>query len=593
MAINKRFLGLGFTFAATDKGLEKKLKGVRSELEGIQKALDGVSQAAMGSKKSMSKMMVGGKSRVTAKGMAQYPRKQAERPIKPRHPKANDIGAKEKSPAQVVFGDVVDGLRKTNTQFFTDIQNALEPMPGLAKTWTESLDNLYVQIDKDGKLTEKSQSLIASQMQSIAAGSTDIGKLSKNYHKLFEVFRTAKDYIKSVTSAFDNFLVSLGVDLSGLVPPQLKAFGSLVKTALIVPLLGIGKGLLGKARQSAQKNTNKRLIDIRKNLTEMRASISGAGNKTIVTQLQRIEENTRQKDKKGIFDKITDMLSGALGGIGALFSGVGVGSLMKVLPGVVGMLGRFSVYLAAAVVIFTALKGAWDGLSPYFSEIGENLKATGKALASIGSKLLNWGGKMFSDYIASPLSDLFGKVADIMPQGIKDAFGALKEMITGTFSEVSNFFIAGAKSIFSGIANIVSPEIREMFSSIFRDLVNILKNPMNILSVIGKGYKAIGSVVGSAARDATKTIRNEVQAIDRTIPNIPTRDYSALPSRESETKALMQRMAAAQEESNQILNRISAKDTKPIVNVTPKFNIKSANGAKVEQEEIAARGHGR
>src|SRR6185295_5386148 len=45
---NKRFLGLGFTFSATDRGLEKKLLGIQSALSGIADSLKAINSDAEG-----------------------------------------------------------------------------------------------------------------------------------------------------------------------------------------------------------------------------------------------------------------------------------------------------------------------------------------------------------------------------------------------------------------------------------------------------------------------------------------------------------------------------------------------------------------
>lgn len=53
---NKRFLGLGFTFSATDRGLEKKLLGIQSALSGIADSLKSINSDAQGAGAALGTM---------------------------------------------------------------------------------------------------------------------------------------------------------------------------------------------------------------------------------------------------------------------------------------------------------------------------------------------------------------------------------------------------------------------------------------------------------------------------------------------------------------------------------------------------------
>lgn len=102
---SKRFLGLGFTFSATDRGLEKKLLGIQGALAGISESLKSINSEADAASASLGSMKSPKKSSTLKSASSR---------------KSSSSKAKSKDPASSLLAELTF-LNKTVEKGFSDV----------------------------------------------------------------------------------------------------------------------------------------------------------------------------------------------------------------------------------------------------------------------------------------------------------------------------------------------------------------------------------------------------------------------------------------------------------------------------------------
>lgn len=368
---NKRFLGLGFTFSATDKGLEKKLKGIQSALSGITNSLNDISSASTSAKKSISQVgkVKTTKTKTSSLKTSMPVRIMNKRPIlvkvsnidKVTKPSAAAQEKVKKVPSKVMskkqwekafpgmtrhrkdlssasedtmlrgrsaylahlqgkgmgMADETEKIKKKFDKTATPLGKVFDKLPArskefvkiiedsfgsdLAKSFIVQAKDIRVNVDKMGNLTlESMQKLVKTAMQ-VADASKEI---EVRYKKIITVFNAIREWFSDVSSSAKNFLSTIGVDMSKIVPEQIKALYGVLRSALIKPLTSGIKFMFGKmVQRRAEKLAKAQLVSLEKvndKLVMISERLGGSATDNLNAAIKGIKKEL--KPKKGIWD---------------------------------------------------------------------------------------------------------------------------------------------------------------------------------------------------------------------------------------------------------------------------------------------------
>lgn len=491
MALSKRFLGLGFTFSATDKGLEKKLKSVQSSLEGIDTALKSINSSGSSATSSIGQFS---KSQKTGRVINFRPKTVADDLKKQSKPM---FGGQDKSPAKV---EDVQGKR--TEEFFRAVgKKVFKSSSDMFATFMDNIKDIRVNLDQNGDILAKDKLRLLS-----------IAKVLEKTRKKDEslLFRTQltvffKDtiprYIKDVGNSVENFFRSVGLDVRALVPEQIKALAQVVNQALVKPLLGVGKKLLdltgipnllkGMFGTPDEKNR----IAMQKELKSLQQMVGGTGQKSTNSLLKKILGEMQAEDKSGGFLKY-------LIAAGALLAGIVIGFAEKVKAVATGFKTMLMSFKAVRKVV-DALKLTYaksiEGVAKFIGDLTV-VKKFRSAMDLASSKLA-----IFKDGIGKIITSVQAKFAELK---------AIASMIGNTFKAVITEsktlapvikFVKGIFSEYSGVASRVGEAlsfvsgkfaslgklIMEAGPKIAAGFIKLVDNPFVL------GFLKIGKAIGS------------------------------------------------------------------------------------------------
>ena len=434
---NKRFLGLGFSFSAQDRGLEKKLLNIKAAIDGINESLTKVSSSS--SKANSGIMNV---SSASPKG---DPMKNAARMLKVAK-KAGLRPTRKKEEPESRTMTLSEGFSKLNAEAQSQVKDIFNEIAKSSKisgsvlyeNTKEQLNDLKITVDKSGNLTKKSREDFFKTIKSYAEGTKQVqaqmNLMSRAFMGLGAILIGVKGYISDVGRSFETLLQTVGVNLRDLIPPQLSALLGVAK-AVIAPLVNLPGKIGGFFKQKMTERAQKESLKLQKKFVDSQG-FSG-GSDTLKAAL--IDLKPEGKKGGGFFDKLKDVfgkLKGVLGGLAAgAAASLAPKAVYSVFEKIIGAIASAAASIWGFLKALPTNAKTWIGMTintikSFFTETIPGL------FKSIGS-----GAKQALEYLRS------------IPKRIKSFFSGLGESSGAlglTKDSFSGFFSAGSK-ILKGI----------------------------------------------------------------------------------------------------------------------------------------------
>lgn len=493
----KRFLGLGFTFSAVDKGLEKKLRTISGLVKEINSGMKDVGSVGAKSMKMASgdfQPKAQRSSRLVTQGRfsarpGYQPSSEAARPsFEPKKPgpsKVFDASIFQKELNDTLTG-LSGGLRKNIADQF-------------AQTYASSLrankDQRKAYMDAVNAASKVSGSMKTASLESTA---------------IYHVFKYASNYISKTLSSFESFLDTLGINLRNLVPKELVAAFGVLKT-LVSPLGDAVKGLFRKGTDAVISRFGKlqvsRLNENIKNQKRglkyqqaLQAAVTNNPSISLAEEIRKLAEATAKKDEDiSLFDKLKMALAGIAG---AILGGIlrpldtlkkGFALLRGVLGGVATAFGMVSRFLAR--VIATPIIGFLSQLAAYIG--GAILQ-----VVNLASQFLRVGA------VTRILSLKFMAIAAVVLAvgatlfGFIETLWAGKDRIVAFFSELGRLIKNVASAIFADVA----PFFAQMFAPLKPVIDLVVKGFNLVVSAISYVIQNFTAIIGDIFNFFRKTI---------------------------------------------------------------------------------------
>lgn len=604
MATNKRFLGLGFTFTATDKGLEKKLQGVNSALKGISESLTQINNQAGSAGASMGKMKgsgVKGKSSpkvsemsTVSMGMENLAKTFQKGTKKEGQAKKNtfyedqferfmkDMGQELQKPQSGMYQDLFDKVSKDAKKMVTDVQKVLGPEVG--KRFVQAIQRTKVELDAAGDFSADTRKKLHRLSEGFLEGSEQMGKYLKEFTLAKKSFEFLKGWFGDIGNSVERFLSSVGVDLSTIVPEQFKALFGIAKSVtapLVKGLSSIPKMILGNIFKKEQGEVQSKMLESLRGIFNV-ASRNGekelatltdisdklgsrpSGTKNVNNFLEEISKNTIPQ-KKGFMDKVKDFF----GGFGA--------KLASIVPGL-GLLARLLAPVASGLAAVLAVSALAAMAGKFLSGFGETIKDNWKVFQEFGAAVSRLGSALIKQFpILGQLTTFFKQVGqDLL------SFGkSLINVAAGIYEKLPD----GFKMIISGIGDV----IRDLVDA----LVTMVTHPLDFVKQSLQGWESFGKILGGVATDAahwsTDFLNKQSDKLENKsvtpapAPKPAREDLSKMigDQTDSHTKLLSQQLQATQNQTGvlaQLLREFQTQKDRP---VNAQIKIKNSSDAQV------------
>lgn len=388
---NKRFLGLGFTFAAQDNGLEKKLVRIAALMDRIGKSASSVNGLGGSSGGGSSSYAAASSRSSGSSGGSSGSRKSSGTYSKPMAPK-DDIG--------------------TLHQIIKKYTNALGNDVGAA--YKSDMEKLVKKSIGEGRATDRIVTDLTKNAEGFSKSATP---LAKNFKIMQRVFGYISNWISSIGSSIGNLLGTIGINLHDIVPKEFTAAMGVLKSAL-APLGHGAKNLVSKATGGLLKKDQDKVASRVDKVTQaIGDSKSLPTIQKALAELVGFEEAKSSPDIKSPFSKfnkwlaelplIGPLLSGLSSSIGKVFSSIlafGSGLIGAVVyiktwvQSLTGWMKAIDVGAGDILVSWARLAGEilFLGLAAY--GFGKELFNSIDSIKNFGGALLNLGG-VFIDYV--------------------------------------------------------------------------------------------------------------------------------------------------------------------------------------------------
>jgi len=545
MAADKKFLGLGFSFKATDKGLEKKLVNVHKHLGGISSKLKDIGGA--GKKASKGLGGVGekiGKPGASAglggmkgpSGPKQWAGVSDEKSTTGQAKKTTapkNIGTKS---FQKLYKVIQEGGKRADDVAGTFGALGKVIKPQLMEHLIANMRDLNVSFDENGKLTEDSRNRIISNASTFVKSNNAI---MAGWKKASKVFEGVRNYFNDIGNSAKNFLSTVGIDFSKIIPPQLTAALGVVGSVL-KPIKDLPKMLMGKI----EKNQRDKMINSLNNLLkmneesfekqkDMNISLGKGGKKTnVISLLKKIFEiSGEEEEKKGILGTIMGWLAAGLAALGT--------GLLKI-PGVSALSGMFKNLGSGIMKVTKSLGGrflnVFKGIGPRLLSIINAIKTPfvnafeflWNPIRMLGQRLLTFSGgigtaiaaiAVFGTAIAGFVTGVWSTVTggfkwlgtSIMDLAgsIGRFFGALNNWVSAFVSQspMLKSAIDSITSVFGSVGTGIKTSI-DFVTNAFMTFGNGI---LTVFKMIFEGWKNIGGLVGNAVGGAADWLGDKVK----------------------------------------------------------------------------------
>lgn len=572
--MNKRFLGLGFTFTAQDRGLGKKLTEYSDALKSIKESLDSIK--ASGAIGVVMGEPVGQSSRSSGAAFSSAKAESSEQQTKQ---KSNKNKTAEKPKGQVVYSD--------DTKAFLNKIATLIPKElfgGLAA----ELDKLNLSIDEHGNMLEESKKKLLNHVDTFVQAQKDIKKT-----RFLETIRGVSEYLKGIASAFGQLLNSFGLNLRSLIPPQLSAAFNVLK-AIVAGPLNVIKTFTGNTMAGLMKKQVSAIDKLKSELNEQIGNKAGPSVKDYLQMLISGTEATKEnKDAKGgLMGAIRRFLDTAFGGLIGYIVGFGkrFGKLFGLIWDAGGKLFNFLRNFVSKTNVFQKLIQFGGRLGTLFGEFGSIITSIG---SRIGLMIMDFGAMLFQTIL--PFAVIGTAIAgfakglwdnlDLVKNAVMLLWDGLKEFGKGLWSVVGVFITKPLEYVSSGIR-------------VVGDLI------FKIFEMIYTGYKKIGGLFGSlvtvsldSAGDALRSAGKEMQRFSaEQRASVPDSMGSRADEIRAKSDAIIERGLETQQQEQKKTNELLTQLIQQMSGNTNKVNVslstKGSLSALFSKAEISAANSG-
>jgi len=464
MAQNKRFLGLGFTFNATDKGLEKKLTNVRNLFRDINKLSGGAAQ-------NTSKMKFSGPKGTKYSGGLSGS-------------SSVSSGSKQRKSSGISTPSSDDDNFKKLSQIGAMYTKALGKDVGAAYA-----KEAGILIDKGIKRGRS----VADITEQLKRNAEDFSKAAIFLKKEFEAIQRISQYLKKwsseVINKFEDFLGAVGVNLRDMIPKELTAaFG--VMGALARPLKDFVTKSIKGASDQITKMYQEKLIN---NVDNVSLAIG-----------QDPSKMNLQQGVNAIFDWLSKSSSAK---VGKSSKGMSAAQSIPFIGPLIGLFGKLYNAIRDSVLWIIGLGKAVYDFSKWMRFLYADVPIVSElftALRGFGS----WIGKSIIPIIALS-GAVYGFVKEI--GNWKDSFVSMFSGIGSLFSAIKDYLFTWLKITFQPVTDVISTTV----TPIFEMLGGVVKALWDVFAMFGKNFaKVVGMVwdiTGSLAKSAATDVRTATQ----------------------------------------------------------------------------------
>ncbi len=402
---SKRFLGLGFTFSATDRGLEKKLKSVHNQLRGISTSLGSIKQNGTSAQKALRNVGTGKAPRQQQQGGRRpsvQTRKQPGAPVSQGPaPQPNPVqppNTNSKLKRRLLEKELFEVGKRVHSKVFDYNSDR-------TKEFLNKIQDLPVQLNQSGKIALSDYKRLVKLAGLYQKQAKLVEKSVKRAQILLFFTEDIPNWLRKIKGSFFGFLDTLGLRLDNIIPEPFKALFVLVKDVMSLPmrmmskLVGLDK-LTDKIKDfffgASEQKQVKIAIDDLKN--EIGGTQTGSSNSLLKKILEAVSgQKTPQKESSGFMAGILGFLKPKLGAIVGLFSSllggiVGSGTFGKIVKGFISLANspigviafKLLKFAGALTIGITAVTTFWE----VFSEKGFSLASVFEALWKTFDNLL-------------------------------------------------------------------------------------------------------------------------------------------------------------------------------------------------------------
>lgn len=512
---DKKFLGLGFTFTANDKGLQKKLQSISTLVSDISDGLSDVNGqfAKMSGPKNLTvkKKTTTSKSSSKSGGgmnccsdlvkignLQNFYLGQVQKSINAMHSTLRNRSfgggtaraaphlklvkpiTPATSPISGVFEDIENKISKNAKDFLESIEKSGVLGKKGIESFRKNLADLSIRLDEAGNFSGSTERRIKELILAATNADKTLEKTNKNLYAFKFVLGAIGDYLDEIKSSGDAFLKSIGLDFAKIIPEQFKAAGKFAATLISGPFKFVSK-LLGFKKKSEEVKELERIKTV---LNKLSGRVGGPGTRTknLYSELTGIDENTKPKDKaQGFFGKIKDFLASLFEGLGAAalfllgplkwvgkaFGLIGDAlkfvlspfkNLAKFLPdfasGLGRMIARFTEIAAAIYVFSAAISGAISGFTSTWPLLKEGLQDFWKGIKDISGAIIGW---LESFTVVKKAVDLLGDGLMVLWKVIRSGWEALTGLFTGWTGQALSGLGKGLSSLAENINKTQTP----------------------------------------------------------------------------------------------------------------------------------------
>jgi len=410
MAQNKRFLGLGFTFSATDKGLEKKLKNIKNLFQDINLSTGGMA-------KSIPKIKIDNVKVEKERARLSSSQNIKTGIIRDEKPEKEKIGK--------------DNLKKA-----TDIADAYTK--ALGDEFGPAYKKMAFDIIKDGIESGRSIDSIIKRLKDGAEKSAESAtKMSTQFKIIERVVGYIRNWSKDVINRFETFLDTLGINLRDLFPKELTAaFG--VLGALVRPLKDFASVIMSKFIGDSDKKLQDKLT---KKVSGVSSAIGEDKSKMNVQEsLNALYDWFTTSSKSG---KEND--KGKLGKFAAGLAGIPIiGALIKYIPKLI----------SAFTFLWEIVSGAGTAIRTVFQTIRSAGAGTLVAIYAISNAFMGFVSEIgnWKDSFISMFDGIFSLIKNIGEyiftwiQVKLEPLSPIIDMVTASFKFIGDIFYQFGKN---------------------------------------------------------------------------------------------------------------------------------------------------
>ena len=383
MAQNKRFLGLGFTFSATDKGLEKKLKNIKNLFQDINFTTNGMA-------KNIPKIKVDGEK---------------FKQDKTRLSSTENIKTEKKEEDKTFYKQ---SATKDSAIYLQEIMKSYtEALGEIGASYKHDAEKIISKGIKQGKSIGAISYELRANAERMAESATVMGRE-------FRFIKATVGYIKGwsgqVISKFEGFLDTLGVHLRDLIPKEFTAALGLFK-AMISPIKDAAMFVVGSFKKSMDEKLQDKLSKHIDNISEVigdnksKMNLQEALNAILAASLSK-EKGDSGLGNIGMLGGLAALLLGLIPPLGQLFKFITLWSSRSKIGKIAGFVGNMFGKL------FNPLTKRLAPVINWFSKLGAAIRES-----QFIARIISFGNTIFT--YGTKIGSVFAKIAEVFMPVVK------------------------------------------------------------------------------------------------------------------------------------------------------------------------------